>query len=235
MNSQKKSSKEMQQLRKRAEAELKNRVEHIPDMSVEQVRKLVHEMHTHQVELEMQNEELRLSQAKLNEEHEKYQALYDFAPIGYFTLDEEGLIEEVNLTGTRLLGVERRNLQKKPFPNFILNDDQDIYYRHRQEIMATGQPQSCELRIRKMDRSVFWVLIECVILIPDQAEGSIRLNMTMTDISQKKKDEETLQNTVHELNQFNQFMINRETQMIELKKRINELLERAGEAPEFPG
>jgi len=229
-----KPSKEMQLLRKRAEAELKNRVEQLPEMPIDQIQKLVHELHTHQIELEMQNGELRLAQEKLAEEQEKYVALYDFAPVGYFALNEEGIIVEANLTGAGLLGVERRNLLKKPLSNFILNDDQDIFYRHRQKLLDTRKPQSCELRIRRKDRTVFWTLFECVISTPKQAEGKIRFNLTMTDISEKKREEELLRNTVHELNQFNQFMVNRETRMIELKKQINELLKRLGEEAEFP-
>ncbi|MBE0647017.1 MAG: PAS domain-containing protein [Bacteroidales bacterium] len=234
MATQKKLSKEMQLLRKQAEAELKIKETQLPDLSVEQIRNLVHELYTHQVELEMQNEELRLAQEKLAEEHEKYISLYDFAPVGYFTMNEEGMIEEVNLTGAALLGVERRNLHKKPLSNFILSDDQDIYYRHRQKLIETEQPQSCELRIKKRGRSVFWALITCVMVNQNQTEGEIRFNMTMTDVTEKKKEEEVLKNTVHELNQFNRFMVDRETRMIELKKRINELQKRLGEAPEFP-
>jgi len=234
MTNLKKPSKEMQLLRKRAEAELKNRVAQLPNMSVEQVGKLVHELHTHQIELEMQNEELRLTQEQLMAEHEKYLALYDFAPVGYFTFNEEGLIVEVNLTGAELLGVERRSLKNKPLSGFILDDDQDIFYRHWQKLLDTRKLQSCDLRIRRKDRTVCWMLITCVISESESDPGHIQFRSTMTDISEKKKEEEVLRNTVHELNQFNRFVVDRETRMIELKKQINELQKRLGETPEFP-
>jgi len=74
--------------------------DHIPDnMTSADVRKLAHDLQVHQVELEMQNEELRRIQADLEESHAKYADLYDFAPVGYFTLDSAGLIREANLTG----------------------------------------------------------------------------------------------------------------------------------------
>ncbi len=234
MTTQKETTKYLQALRKRAEAELKNREDQLPGMSAKEIQEIMHELRTHQIELELQNEELRIAQESLAEEHAKYVALYDFAPVGYFTLNDEGVIMEANLTGAELLGVARSSLKKKPFTNFISRDDQDIYYRHRQKLLDTREPQSCELSIKKRNGALFWALIECVIAESDNTAGRIQFNMTMTDISQKKRDEDTLKNTVHELNRFNQFMVNRESRMIELKKRINELLERLGEEKEFP-
>jgi len=200
-------------------------------MADEQVRNLVHELHTHQIELEMQNEELRLAQEELAREHEKYLVLYDFAPVGYFTLNMEGRILEANLTGAQSLGIERRNLKDKPFTNFIERDDQDIYYRHWQKLLETRETGFCEIRIKRKDRSHFWALISSVMIDAEQ-EMNINFNMVMTDISQQKRDEEILQNTVHELNQFNRFMVNRETRMIELKQQVNELRRRLGEEAE---
>ena len=230
----KKSLKHLESLRKRAEAELSKRVDQLPDLSGGQIRELIHELHTHQIELELQNEELRIAQESLAEEHAKYVALYDFAPVGYFTLNDEGVILDANLTGAELLGVARSSLKKKPFTNFISHDDQDIYYRHRQKLLDSREPQSCELSVNKKNGPAFWALIECVSTESEDTASRIQFNMTLTDISQKKRDEDTLKNTVHELNRFNQFMVNREIRMIELKKRINGLQERLGEEKEFP-
>ena len=234
MATQKETTKYLQALRKRAEAELKKREDQLPEMSGEQIQNLIQELHTHQIELELQNEELRIAQESLAEEHAKYVALYDFAPVGYFTLNDEGVILDANLTGAELLGVARSSLKKKPFTSFISHDDQDIYYRHRQKLLDTREPQSCELSIKTKNGPAFWALIECVSTESEDTASRIQFNMTLTDISQKKRDEDTLKNTVHELNRFNQFMVNREIRMIELKKRINGLQERLGEEKEFP-
>ena len=92
---------------------------------------MLHELRVHQIELEMQNEELRRAQAELDAARARYFDLYDLAPVGYCTLSEQGLILEANLTAATLLGVARGALVKQPFTRFILKEDQDIYYLHR--------------------------------------------------------------------------------------------------------
>ena len=89
---------------------------------------LTHELEVHQIELEMQNEELRASQLEIEKSREKYFDLYDLAPVGYLTLNEKGLITELNLTAAGFLGVERESLINKPFSRFIDPDFQDKFY-----------------------------------------------------------------------------------------------------------
>ena len=103
-------SSRLTELRKRAEAMLEREAIDIPDMSPEEARKLVHELRTHQIELEMQNEELRRAQDELVESRDRYSDLYDFAPVGYVTVSHKGLILEANLTLADMLRVERRAL-----------------------------------------------------------------------------------------------------------------------------
>ncbi len=107
----------------------------------------------HQIELEMQNEELRRPQAELDAARARYFDLYDLAPVGYCTLSEKGLILEANLTAATLLGVARGALVKQPISRFILKEDQDIYYLHRKQLFETGEPQTCELRIDEKGRN----------------------------------------------------------------------------------
>jgi PAS domain-containing protein len=87
--------------------------------SAEETLRLLHELQVHQIELEMQNAELRLTQETLELSRNMYAELYDFAPVGYFTIDAQGLIEGVNLKGAHLLGIERGLLLKRPFKVII--------------------------------------------------------------------------------------------------------------------
>jgi PAS domain S-box-containing protein len=116
----------------------------------------VHELRVHQIELEMQNEELRTAQAEIEAGRARYFDLYDLAPVGYCTLSEQGLILEANLTAATLLGWPEAALVKQPISRFILKEDQDIYYLHRKKLFETGEPQECELRLVKPDGTLFW-------------------------------------------------------------------------------
>jgi PAS domain-containing protein len=97
-----------------------------------EVKTLIHELHVYQIELEMQNEELRRAQAALEASRAHYLELYDFAPMGYLTLDADGLIVEINLTASKLLGKDRRDIVTQRFASFIHDDYKDIWYRHFQ-------------------------------------------------------------------------------------------------------
>ena len=97
-------------LRQRAEAFLQKTSQAIVDMPVQEVQKLVHELQVYQIELEMQNEELRRTQQELETSRSRYSMLYDFAPVGYVTLDRDGVILEANLTAAGLLGTVRGSL-----------------------------------------------------------------------------------------------------------------------------
>ena len=117
---------------------------------------MVHELLVHQIELEMQNEELRRLQASLNAERARYFSLFDLAPAGYLTLDAKNLIVEANLTSADLLGLPRQKLVKKPFSRFIHPKDQDIFYLLRKKLPAEGTAQKCELRLLRADGTNFW-------------------------------------------------------------------------------
>ncbi|MBU4036929.1 MAG: PAS domain-containing sensor histidine kinase, partial [Proteobacteria bacterium] len=108
------------ELRRQAEERLRAKTaDLIPAQTNETAQKLLHKLEVHQIELEMQNTELRRVQEELELSRDKYSELYDFAPVGYFTFDTRGLILEANLTGCQLLGIERQLLVNKPFIGFI--------------------------------------------------------------------------------------------------------------------
>ena len=135
------TKEESNKLRKAAEARLGSVSDDISGLSEDDIRKTLQELHTHQIELEIQNDELRLSQFNLEESRQQYSDLYDFAPVGYFTINDKGLIIIANLTASSMLGVERSLLLKRPFSAFIFSEDQDIYYKHRNALIETKGKQ----------------------------------------------------------------------------------------------
>jgi PAS domain-containing protein len=108
----------------------------------------------HQVELEIQNEELRQSQIVAEEARDRYLDLYDFAPVGYFTLDEHSRIIEANLTGCHMLQTDKRNIKNKYFARFISEDETDSFYLYRKKVMEKGGKQNFILKMKKADGTV---------------------------------------------------------------------------------
>jgi len=187
-------------LRKRAEKQLPPR-ESAPReaLSPEQSRRVLHELQVHQIELEMQNEELRRAQAELDASRERYFDLYDLAPVGYCTLSEKGLILEANLTAAQLLGVGKGALLHQPFTRFIAPEDQDLYYKHRRALFKTGAPRVSELRLKKMDGALFWGRIDST---PSDSPAGLRVcRATICDITSRRQAEEALEQANRELEQ----------------------------------
>ena len=136
-----KNTPDVSELRRRAEKELEiaaGRIETFSEMSPEKMANLIHELEVHQIELKMQNEELRRIQGELEKTRDRYSHLYDFAPVGYFSVSEQGIIEEANLTGSAMIGIERRGLIGKPFTRLVLREDQDIFYKYIDIHKTTG-------------------------------------------------------------------------------------------------
>jgi diguanylate cyclase (GGDEF)-like protein/PAS domain S-box-containing protein len=171
---------------------LETQGEDVSDLSPEEVRKLVHELRTHQIELELQNEELRNVQVDLAESHDRYSNLYEFAPVGYITVSEKGLILEANLAFTAMLGVERRFLLEEPFSKFIVSEDQDIYHLHRRALSETKERGTCELRVRREEGNPLWVRMECVVE-KDSDRSGIRFRFAIIDITKRRQAEEALE------------------------------------------
>ena len=153
--------------------------------SPEEARLVLHELRVHQIELEMQNEDLRRAQEELEASRERYFDLYDLAPVGYLTLSEQGLILEANLTAAKLLGIARGALVKQPLSLFILPEDQDIHYRARKQLFATGAPHAWELRLVRKDGDPFWARVEAA---PAQgADGAEVCRVVVSDIAERKQ------------------------------------------------
>ena len=178
-------------LRDRAEAFLNKTPSAVKNVPPQDVKNLVEELQIHQVELEMQNEELRRAQLELQESRDRFSDLYDFAPVGYFTINHKGLIQEANLTGATMLGVERGKLINWPFSRFITTDTQDIFYLHRKTLFETKTGQNCELMLKKGDGTEFHARLESVVIEDD--EGNISFfRAVVSDIQERHRAEEAL-------------------------------------------
>jgi PAS domain S-box-containing protein len=136
-------------LRRRAEGMLKARTGAGEEkLSAAEARRLVHELRVHELELEMQNEELRRAHDELEESRSKYSDLYDFAPVGYLTLDPKGRILEANLTACAQLGVERSFLIEKPLYVHVAADEGSRFFRHLKTVFEDETRQNIELKLK---------------------------------------------------------------------------------------
>jgi two-component system, cell cycle sensor histidine kinase and response regulator CckA len=111
--------------------------------------------------------------------------------VGYFTVSEEGMILEANLTVATQLEVARSSLIKKPLTKFILPADQDIYYHHRKALFEMGAPQTCELRLVRLDSPPLWALLKAI-MSKDDETGKPVCRVAVTDIHERKHAEEDL-------------------------------------------
>jgi PAS domain S-box-containing protein len=152
--------KEISELRRRAEEKNAQSQKNAEPLSPEEAQHVLNELRVHQIELEMQNEELRTSHAEQEAARTRYFDLYDLAPVGYFTISEHGLILEANLTAAIMLDVHLGSLVGSPFSQFILNEDQNIYYLHRKELFKSGEMQAFDLRMLKQNGSTFWAQLD---------------------------------------------------------------------------
>ncbi|HET6720181.1 MAG TPA: histidine kinase dimerization/phospho-acceptor domain-containing protein, partial [Rhodocyclaceae bacterium] len=159
-------------------------------LSPQETQQLLHELRVHQIELEMQNDELRRTQFEWGLARARYFDLYDLAPVGYCTLDEQGLIREANLTSATLLGVPRTALVEQPIHRFIAKADQDNYYLHCKRLIEIGQTQSCELSMVKHDGTSFWAHLEST--AAQDAEGRREFRVMISDASERQRSQAEL-------------------------------------------
>jgi len=183
---------EQDPLRKTAEAQLAHALKPKPRPAKE----LLHELQVHQIELEMQNEQLRRTQIALEESRDRYADLYDFAPVGYLSLNHEGIIDEINLTGAALLGVERNKLAHYRFAPFVATEDHDTWYRHFLNVLKCDHTLTCELALQHGNGSRFYARLDCLSLKKAGKEPVVRI--VLSDITERKAIEQQLRDlTAH--------------------------------------
>jgi PAS domain S-box-containing protein len=184
-------------LRYRAEEKFKSEQLHIDfPPSEEELLKLVHEYHVHQIELEMQNEELRRSEEELTASRDKFSLLYDFAPMGYLTVDQKGEILTVNLTGARILGTERSRLLKQSFRNFIAESDRQEFSGFLHQVFQSKVKQTCEVQLWDVGSQPLFVRIEAVAADPGEECLAAIVDITALRLMAKE-----LQQSVDDLQQ----------------------------------
>ncbi len=169
------------------------------DMESDCDASLVHELRVHQVELEMQNEELRRVQAEIEESRARYADLYDFAPVGYLTIDESGVVVEANLTLARQLGIERSSLLNKPFYRFFGQDGETIR-THFRTVFKTRKGQACEVLLTAKNGGQIPARLESIVITDNNGVKSCRTNVI--DITLARQAEEAIRKSRDELAQI---------------------------------
>lgn len=150
---------------------------------------LLFDLRLHQVELEMQNEELQQAHLTLEASRDRYLQLYDFAPVAYLTLSEHGFITEANLTASTLFGLERNALINRRFASLIAPEDGDRWHRHFIHAQQDDENQTIELTLRRSDDTRFNAHLVCLF---EEKQDVAMLRIAITDISERKQTEESL-------------------------------------------
>ena len=185
-------------LRRRAEEFLDGHPEAVNNIPAGDLHQLIEDLHVHQIELEMQNEELRRTQLELEKARDRYSDLYDFAPVGYFTISDKGFILEANLNGARLFNIERRNLIDEKFNRLIPPHHQDEFYHHCNAVFKSKKKQACDLELVRKDGTRFYARLESV-AIQEKAENSRQIRTAVTDITDRRRFQKELQKAHDEL------------------------------------
>jgi len=177
-------------MRSRAERLVaKKKIKDILKMNENDVHALAHELQVHQIELEMQNEELKRANEKVDDALTRYTHLYEFAPVGYFDLDRQGVIMQANLVGAALLGVERCGLVFKRLQQFIKPDDIPRFNTFCQQAFENGTKQTCEVELAKHDASSGYLRLEGTVT---ENQKTALCRTAVTDITAFKQAEQKI-------------------------------------------
>ncbi len=209
-------------LRPKAEKLLEKRKGENSELQPEDLLRLVHELEVHQIELELQNEELIQARAGMEAALNQYANLYDFAPAGYITLTQAGKIHEANLAATRFIGVERTLLLQKRFSSFLVLGSQPIFNDLLKQLISGQGEKSCELALVGREGKLFWVQLEATCF-----EGGEYSRVTLMDINERKQAERNIRQRVKELQLLydNGLALSQLLNPQQIAEKITELLE----------
>ena len=176
-------------LRQKAEEILKNKSKNeVVDLLDIEIKCIVHELEVHQIELEMQFDELSAAHKIISEAKQEYNDLFDYAPFGYLALDKEGIIKKLNFNAASLLGKERIYLTKKTFALFVTRETLDVFILFLHDVFTNPGKHSCELVIKSEQPEPLYVLMEGA-----SQSNSPECLLTMIDISGRKQRERTIE------------------------------------------
>lgn len=184
-------------LREKAEQLVKEQFQIDDDLSPDEVKKVIHDLHIHQIELELQNEELRATQQQLEASRDSFLVLYNHAPMGYLTINKLGIIIQTNQTFQRMLNLSAAELSDKPLANFIYPADQSIFFSRLKAFMHAPERKNLEIRLKRKSGTLFYVHLEGKRLEKAQQVGrkiydEPLLLVTVNDISERKKRDEEI-------------------------------------------
>ncbi len=163
--------------------------ENLEKLSPKEVNFIIQDLKVHQIELEMQNEELKRIQAELEDAKARYFDIYDLAPEGYLIVSEQGFVLESNLTAVNMLGLTRTGLFNQRLTKYIFYGDQEIYFMHKKRLFESLFPQEFELRMIRSDGSVLWTRLTANVVMDETVS---KCRMILSDITGRKKIEEKL-------------------------------------------
>lgn len=189
MKDNKDSNKRFHKLRKEAERLLAEKAGNIENIAGADVKELIEELYIHQIELEMQNEDLIKTRQALEVSNSNYLDLYNCAPVGYFSCNKEGKIVEVNRTAAELLGTRKDALLDTSFARFSAPAYRDVFYLHTQQVLKQSGKQTCEMELLRNDDSSMYVRLESTAV--QDKQGDIQyIRTALIDISELKKVQE---------------------------------------------
>ena len=207
-------------LRQKAEQKLKeNKLQLSMDLTEADLLSLNHELLIHQVELEMQNEELVNANERAEHISENYIDLYNLAPTGYFTLTKDGKIVECNLAASNLLCTSQTHLVGAQLGFFVTEVSKPVFNQFLEDVPVTKKTETCVISLKIYDD-----IYTHVLLTGHTTRDDVHCLIAVIDISELVADEKKIK----QLEYFNGIFVDRELKMIELKKEINHLLEKAG-------
>ncbi len=181
-------------LRRAAEAHLKIRPPNPPAKDEGELRRLQHELEVHQIELEMQNEELRAARTAIEAELERYSDHFDFAPVGYYNLTAQGTIQLVNLTGAKFVNVERARLLGRSFTLLVAPLYRRAFKDFLTRVFTAKSRQTCELALATKGHDSYFVRLDAT-LSPD----GIECRTAILDITERKRGEESIKQSEEQL------------------------------------
>ena len=197
--------------------------------SLPELQRLQHELQVHQIELEMRNEQLEAAQVEIQAGLERYTDLFDFAPVGYLNLTEDGTVNLANLFGAQLLGLARDHLLERRLGLFIPEDERPAFSQFLLQVFATGTPRTCELRLLVQGTTT-----RTVQMIAVRSVSSQECRVVLLDITERKQAEQKVREQLDELLHWQDLMLAREGRVQQMKAEVNELLAQQGSPARYP-